>query len=63
MSVIGTRVVGLGKPHISTRTEAGTVEDVEAELTGDADEVPHVKVAWDSGDTTWISADGVTPEK
>lgn len=62
MSVIGTRVVGLGNVH-TARTEAGTVSDVDWEIVEHDDEAPHVQVAWDSGDTSWVCAEGVTPEK
>ena len=56
------RVVGLGNHH-TARTEGGTVQDVDREIVEHADESPHVQVAWDSGDTTWVCADGVTPER
>jgi len=60
MGAIGTRVVGLGNHH-TARTEAGTVSDIEPDV--DRGETPHVKVDWDSGDTSWVSANGVTPER
>lgn len=59
---IGTRVVGLGN-HCTARTEPGTVIDIQSEPPEHPEVSPHVKVAWDSGDTTWVSADGVTPER
>lgn len=62
MAGIGTRVVGLGNHH-TARTEAGTVADINWTMAEHADEAPHIQVTWDSGDTTWICADGVTPEK
>lgn len=63
MAGIGTRVVGLGNHHTS-RTEPGTVVDINWRESDEfEDESPHVQVAWDSGDTTWVCAEGVTPEK
>lgn len=59
---IGKRVVGLGNIR-TARTEPGTVVDVEDGPLDHPEDVRHVKVAWDSGDTTWVSADGVTPER
>ncbi|MEU9183329.1 hypothetical protein AB0D14_01925 [Streptomyces sp. NPDC048484] len=60
MAGINTRVVGLGNHH-TARTGTGIVSDVEPDV--EPGEVPHVKVDWDSGDTSWVSADGVTPER
>ncbi|MGI5455876.1 hypothetical protein ACQEWB_22380 [Streptomyces sp. CA-249302] len=61
MASIGTRVVGLGNHHTS-RTEAGTILDVDREIAEFADESPHVQVAWDSGHTSWVPGDGVKRE-
>lgn len=60
MAGINTRVVGLGNAH-TARTEAGIVREIEQAVPGYEGETPHVKVEWDSGDTSWVSADGVTP--
>lgn len=56
------RVVGLGNQH-TARTEGGTVQNVDRDIVEHADESPYVQVAWDSGDTSWVCADGVTPQK
>lgn len=62
MAAIGTRVVGLGNHH-TARTEAGSIVAIDWEMAESAEDGPHIQIAWDSGDTTWVSAAGVTPEK
>ena len=63
MGLINTRVIGLGNAH-TARTGAGVVVAIEQDFVAEYDDdLPWIKVIWDSGDTSWVNAGGVKPEQ